>query len=72
VRNELLLHQATSARLNNQIEFIINHIVAQPKNLKGNRLFEAFQQNHEKWSEVKAGIYAEYMRGEGTLSPNTL
>ncbi len=72
VGNELLLPRATSARLNNQIEFIINHIMAQSKYLEGNGLFEAFQQNHKKWSAVEAGIYAEYMRGEGTLSPNTL
>ncbi len=72
VGNELLLHQATSACLNNQIEFIVNHIAAQHEYLEGNGLFEAFQQNHKKWSKVEAGIYAEYMRGEGTLSPNTL
>ncbi len=72
VGNKLPLHRAMSARLNNQIEFIINQIMAQPKYLVGNGLFEAFQQNHKKWSEVEAGIYAEYMRGEGALSLNTL
>jgi hypothetical protein len=66
VGNELLLHQAMSACLNNQVEFIINHIMAQPEYLEGNGLFKAFQQNHKKWSEVEARIYAEYMRGEET------
>ncbi len=61
VGNELLLHRATSACLNNQIEFIINHIAAQPGYLEGNGLFKAFQENQEKRSEVEAGIYAEYI-----------
>jgi hypothetical protein len=72
VENKLFLHQAMAACMNNQIEFIINHITAQPDSLEGNRLFEAFQENQAKLAEVEAGSYAEYIRGEGTLSPKTL
>ncbi len=61
-----------AARMTNQLEIIINHIAAQPEFLEGNGLFEAFQENQAKFAEVKAGIYAEYIRGEGTLSPKTL
>jgi hypothetical protein len=58
--------------MNNQIEFIINHITAQPEFLEGNGLFEAFQENLAKFAEVEAGIYAEYIRGEEPLSPKTI
>jgi hypothetical protein len=72
VGNKLLLHQAMAAHMNNQIKFIINHFAAQPEFLERNGLFKAFQENQAKFAEVKAGIYAEYIRGEGTLSLKTL
>ncbi len=58
VGNEHLLHRAKAACMNNQIEFIINHIAAQPEFLEGNGLFEAFQENQAKFAAVEAGIYA--------------
>jgi hypothetical protein len=58
--------------MSNQIKFFINHIAAQPEFLEGNGLFEAFQENQAKFAEVEAGIYTEYIRGEGTLLPETL
>jgi hypothetical protein len=72
VGNKLLLHRAMAACMNNQIKFIINHIAAQPEFLEGNGQFEAFQENQAKFAEVEAGIYTEYIRGEGTLLPETL
>ncbi len=66
---ELLYHRVTNSRLNNQIEFIINHIATQPDYLNGNGLFEAFQQNHEKWAKIESEIHKEYIRGEEIPSP---
>ncbi len=57
--------------MTNQIEFIINHIASQPDYIDSTGLFKAFQENQEKWAEVEAGIYNEYIRGEGMLSPIT-
>ena len=71
VGNELLLHRATAARMTNQIEFIINNIAKKPEFLEGEGLFEAYQEHISKWETIEAGIYDEYIRGEGTLSPRT-
>jgi hypothetical protein len=72
VGHELLLHRAMAAQMTNQIEnqieFIINHIASQPEYIDNTALFEAFQENQEKWAEVEAGIYDDYIRGEGRLS----
>jgi hypothetical protein len=47
------------------------HTAALNPPLDSTRLFEAFQENQAKWAEVAAGIYDEYIRGEGTHSPTT-
>jgi hypothetical protein len=39
VGNKLLLPRVMAAHMNNQIEFIINHIAAQPEFLEENGLF---------------------------------
>ena len=39
--------------------------------MDGTGMFEAFQENQEKWVEVEAGVFDEYIRGEGTLSLRT-
>jgi hypothetical protein len=53
--------------MTNQIEFIINNIAKKPEFLEGEGLFEAYQEHISKWQTLEAGIYDEYIRGEGNM-----